>query len=61
LKRVIQSAINLSTSESSLVEKIVKEISDIPGLKIADYSSDPDHNRSGNPPRRRRKFRESCT
>jgi len=46
LKRVIQSAINLSTSESSLVEKIVKEISDIPGLKIADYSSDPDHNRS---------------
>ncbi|MBP9015958.1 MAG: glutamate formimidoyltransferase, partial [Candidatus Atribacteria bacterium] len=46
MKRVIQSAINLSTSESSLVEKIVKEISDIPGLKIADYSSDPDHNRS---------------
>lgn len=46
MKRVIQSAINLSTSECSLVEKIVKEISDIPGLKVADYSSDSDHNRS---------------
>jgi len=46
LKRVIQSAINLSTSVSSLVEKIVKEISILPGLKVADYSSDLDHNRS---------------
>ncbi|MDI3543227.1 MAG: glutamate formiminotransferase / 5-formyltetrahydrofolate cyclo-ligase [Candidatus Atribacteria bacterium] len=46
MKRVIQSAINLSTSESSLVEKIVKEISNISGLKVADCSSDSDHNRS---------------
>lgn len=46
MKRVIQSAINLSTSSPFLVEKIVEEISGLPGLKVADYSSDPDHNRS---------------
>ncbi|HQE25840.1 MAG TPA: glutamate formimidoyltransferase, partial [Candidatus Atribacteria bacterium] len=43
---MIQSAINLSTSSPFLVEKIVEEISNLSGLKVADYSSDPDHNRS---------------
>lgn len=46
MKRVIQSAVNLSTSMSSVIDRIVKEISNIWGLKVADYSSDPDHNRS---------------
>ncbi len=60
MKRVIQSAINLSTSSPFLVEKIVEEISGLPGLKVADYSSDPDHNPfGGNPHRRRRKLRKA--
>ncbi len=46
MREIIQSAINVSTSSLPVVEEMVQRISRIEGIKVADYSSDPDHNRS---------------
>ncbi|MEN3186460.1 MAG: glutamate formimidoyltransferase [Atribacterota bacterium] len=46
MKKIIQSAINVSTALHEVVEEIVQSLSTVPSLLIADYSSDPDHNRS---------------
>lgn len=46
MAEVIQSAVNVSTSSSSVIEEMVRRLSSIQGLKVADFSSDPDHNRS---------------
>lgn len=43
---VIQSAINLSTTASDVVDEIVHALRLLSGLRVADYSSDPDHNRT---------------
>ncbi|MEN3203828.1 MAG: glutamate formimidoyltransferase [Atribacterota bacterium] len=46
MREVIQSAVNVSTASSKVVEEMVRRLSSIHGLKVADFSSDPDHNRS---------------
>ncbi|MDK2897764.1 MAG: glutamate formiminotransferase / 5-formyltetrahydrofolate cyclo-ligase [Candidatus Atribacteria bacterium] len=46
MKEVIQSAINLSTSSPQVIEQVIGKISTVPALILADFSSDPDHNRS---------------
>ena len=43
---IIQSAINLSTSDEKIVQEIVHRMSLVPGCVVADYSSDIDHNRT---------------
>ena len=45
-RKIIQSAINISSSEEEIINEIVNKITQIPGAIIADYSSDVDHNRS---------------
>lgn len=46
MHEVIQSAVNVSTSSSSVVREMVERVGSIQSLKVADFSSDPDHNRS---------------
>ncbi|MCX6090060.1 MAG: glutamate formimidoyltransferase, partial [Candidatus Atribacteria bacterium] len=46
MKPIIQSAINISTSDSKVVRDMVNRLSLIPGLIMADASSDVDHNRT---------------
>jgi len=46
MREVIQSAVNVSTSSSAVVQEIVERLAAFEGLKVADYSLDPDHNRS---------------
>lgn len=46
MHEVLQSAVNVSTSSASVVQEMVERLSSIRGLKVADFSSDPDHNRS---------------
>lgn len=46
MREVIQSAVNVSTASLRVVEEMVRRLNLIRGLKVADFSSDPDHNRS---------------
>jgi glutamate formiminotransferase len=46
MKKVIQSAINVSTASGEIVEEMVENLHPLSALKVADYSSDQDHNRS---------------
>jgi len=46
VKEIIQSAINISTSHPEVVEKIVVSLRSLPGVLLADTSSDVDHNRT---------------
>lgn len=43
---VLQSAINVSTASSAVLEEMVARLRSISGLCVADWSSDVDHNRS---------------
>uniref|UniRef100_A0A7V4DHE2 glutamate formimidoyltransferase n=1 Tax=Candidatus Caldatribacterium californiense TaxID=1454726 RepID=A0A7V4DHE2_9BACT len=46
MREVIQSAVNVSTSSSAVVQEMVERLVTFEDLKVADYSLDPDHNRS---------------
>lgn len=46
MREVIQSAVNVSTASSRVIREMVERVSSIQGLRVADFSSDPDHNRS---------------
>lgn len=46
MRKIIQSAINVSTALDAVVEEMVQSLSSLPSLLVADYSSDLDHNRS---------------
>lgn len=43
---VVQSAVNVSTASSKVIREMVERVDSIKGLRVADFSSDPDHNRS---------------
>ena len=45
-RKIIQSAINISSSDEKIINKMTESIGQIPGCLVADYSSDIDHNRS---------------
>lgn len=45
-RKIIQSAINISSSDENIINEMTKSLGQIPGCLIADYSSDIDHNRS---------------
>jgi len=45
-RKIIQSAINISSSDENIINEMTKNIGQIPGCIIADYSYDVDHNRS---------------
>lgn len=45
-RKIIQSAINISSSDENIINEMTKNIGQIPGCLIADYSYDVDHNRS---------------
>lgn len=46
MKKIIQSAINVSTASPEVVEAIVHALEDLPTLLVADFSTDVDHNRA---------------
>lgn len=46
MREIIQSAVNVSTSSPPVVQKIVERLSSVQSLRVADFSADPDHNRS---------------
>ncbi|MCS7242374.1 glutamate formimidoyltransferase [Candidatus Caldatribacterium sp.] len=46
MREVIQSAVNVSTSSAEIIREMVERLRSLQYLKVADFSSDPDHNRS---------------